>query len=114
MILLYLILSHLIGDFVLQPNKLVHWKIKSKKGAFVHVLIHFIVNLLIFLPFLIKGYLWLIVVFFFMSFIHFWIDEVKIKYDLKYDKKVKAFILDQFLHLLIVFIAYIAIRYIYF
>ena len=106
MILGYLILAHLLGDFVLQPNKLVLWKIKSKMGILVHALVHFCINILVLLPFIIKGAFWLIPCALFIAVIHFCIDQTKINYDLKHDKKVLPFLTDQLLHLLTILIAY--------
>lgn len=106
MILSYFILAHLFGDFIFQPTSLVLWKIRSNKGVFVHALIHFFTNLLILSPIIINGYFWVIYAAFGISFLHFWIDKEKINYDLKYDKKVKLFVLDQLLHLLTILLAY--------
>ena len=83
MILAYLILAHLLGDFIFQPTKLVKWKMKSKKGLFVHSLVHFVVTSVILIPFLINGYLWLLIVAFAIAFLHFFIDAAKVKYGLK-------------------------------
>ncbi len=110
MILGYFILAHLLGDFVFQPTKLVLWKMKSIWGTIVHVLIHLVVNVIIFLPFLINGYFWLIYIILGICFIHFWVDIAKINYDLKHDKKVAPFIVDQLLHLLTIIIAYSFIK----
>lgn len=110
MILGYLIFGHLLADFIFQPNSLVIWKHKSKTGIFVHVLIHFFVNIIVLLPFLINGYFWLIYVSAGLAFTHFWIDRVKINYDLKHDKKVIPFIIDQLLHLLTILVAYFFIQ----
>lgn len=110
MILGYLIFGHLLADFIFQPNSLVIWKHKSKTGIFVHVLIHFFVSIIILLPFLINGYFWLIYVSAGLAFTHFWIDRVKINYDLKHDKKVIPFIIDQLLHLLTILLAYFFIQ----
>lgn len=109
MILSYLILAHLIGDFLLQPKKLVDWKIKSKWGTFVHVLIHTIAGTIILSPFLINGYIQLIYVILAVNFLHFWIDEAKINYALTHDNKVKPFIVDQLLHFVVLIIAYLAV-----
>ena len=106
MILPYLIFAHLVADFILQPASLVRWKMVSKKGVFVHVLVHFLVNFVILLPFLMKGYYWLLIVILYISFAHFWIDEAKINYDLTHDKKTKPFVVDQLLHLLAILLAF--------
>lgn len=110
MILSYLILAHLLGDFIFQPSKLVLWKIKSKYGVFVHVLVHFVVNLLILSPFILNGYYWPIGAAFVVCFAHFWIDQAKISYDLKHDKKVKAFLIDQLMHLLVIMLVYFFVQ----
>ncbi len=79
---------------------------KSRRGVFVHVLIHLLVGILILAPIMINGYLWLIYVLLGINFLHFWIDEAKISYDLKHDKQVKSFLIDQLLHLLTILLAY--------
>ena len=110
MILAYLILAHLIADFVLQPTKLVMWKIKSKNGGIIHALVHFIVSTILLLPIIINGVPWLILVTLAISFIHFWIDGGKINYDIKHDKKVRPFVIDQMLHLLTILLIYFFIQ----
>ena len=110
MILAYLVLAHLLSDFLLQPTRLVVWKIKSKKGTFIHSLIHTIVALIILIPFLINGYYQLIYVVLGINFIHFWIDEAKINYALKHDNKVKPFVIDQIIHLFTIVIAFLFVR----
>ncbi|MBI4975237.1 DUF3307 domain-containing protein [Candidatus Peregrinibacteria bacterium] len=112
MIFSYLILGHLLGDFILQPAKLVEWKMRSKKGIFVHALIHFITNLVIFSPLIYNGYTAMIPISFGVSFIHFWIDSAKISYDLRHDNKVTPFVLDQLLHLVVIIMAYaVSLKY---
>ncbi len=110
MILAYLVLAHLLSDFLLQPTRLVVWKIKSKKGTFIHSFIHTIVALIILIPFLINGYYQLIYVVLGISFVHFWIDEAKINYALKHDNKIKPFVIDQILHLFTIVIAFLFVR----
>lgn len=110
MLLGYLILAHLLGDFVFQPNKLVSWKIKSKWGILVHVLVHFVLNLIILAPFLVNGYYWLILAAFLLCFAHFLIDHIKISYDLKHDKKVAPFLLDQLMHLVAILLVFFFTR----
>lgn len=110
MILGYLILAHLLGDFIFQPSKLVIWKIKSKYGVFVHVLVHFVINLIILAPFILNGHYWPILAAFVICFVHFWIDQAKISYDLKHDKKVMAFLLDQLMHLLVMMLVYFFVQ----
>ena len=105
MILPYFILSHLIGDFVLQPSKLVKWKMHSIWGVGVHVLIHLIVSFVIFMPFFLNGHFDLIYPIIGVNLLHFFIDHAKISYDLKHDSKVRPFIIDQILHVMVIMIA---------
>ena len=105
MILAYLIFAHLLGDFVFQPSALVKWKMKSMWGTLTHVAVHFLVNLFILLPFIINGYFELIYFVLGICFIHFWIDEAKINYDLKHDLKVRPFVIDQLLHMFTILVA---------
>lgn len=104
MILSLLILTHLLGDFVLQPAKLVRWKMKSYKGTLVHAFVHFLMGIILLLPFIINGYAWLIGIVFLISLVHFFIDQAKISYDLRHDKKVRLFMIDQLLHLLTIIV----------
>ena len=105
MIFGYLVLAHLIADFILQPTKLVKWKMKSVWGTLIHVSIHFTVNLILLLPIILNGYLWLILIILGICTIHFFIDLAKINYALRHDQKVHPFILDQLLHLLTILVA---------
>jgi len=106
MLLGYLIFSHLLGDFVFQPEKLVLYKMRNIKGVLIHVFIHFVIGNIVLLPFIVNGYPWLFIVNFGICFAHFWIDQAKINYDLKHDKKVQPFVIDQLLHLLTILVAY--------
>jgi hypothetical protein len=110
MILGYLIVAHLLADFVFQPSKLVLWKIRSKYGVLVHVLVHFVINLLVLSPFILNGHYWTIWAAFIVCFVHFWIDQAKINYDLRHDKKVMAFLLDQLMHLAVMVLVYLFFR----
>lgn len=110
MILGYFILAHLLADFIFQPSKLVLWKIRSKYGVLVHVLVHFVVNLIVLSPFILNGHIWPIGAAFAICFLHFWIDQAKINYDLKHDKKIMAFLLDQLIHLLVMMIVYFFVQ----
>lgn len=109
MILTYLIFAHLLGDFVFQPTKLVEWKMKSSKGNLVHAIIHFLTMVLVLSPFIFNGYWGLLALALGISFVHFWIDEAKINYNLKHDKKVLPFIVDQLMHFITIAVAYFLI-----
>ncbi len=110
MILAYLILGHLVSDFILQPTGLVLWKMKSKLGGLVHASVHFVISTLLLMPITINGVYWLPLVTLLVSFIHFWIDEAKINYDLRHDNKVQPFLIDQLLHLLTILLVYFFIE----
>jgi len=103
MILSYLILSHLLGDFVFQPSKLVLWKMRSFWGVLVHVLVHIVVMLIVLSPFIIAGNYWILLVIAIINFVHLLIDQAKISYDLKHDTKVIPFLVDQFFHFFTIF-----------
>ena len=45
-----LFLSHLLGDFLLQPTALVHWKERSVKGIAVHASVHGLTMFLLCMP----------------------------------------------------------------
>ncbi|MBU2920767.1 DUF3307 domain-containing protein [Winogradskyella psychrotolerans] len=100
-ILLKLLLAHILGDFILQPNS---WakdkrknKIKSPKLYF-HILVHLIITTLL----LWDLKLWPIIVF--IICLHFLIDVLKI-YMLNKENEVFLFFIDQALHLLVIFAA---------
>ena len=103
-------LVHLLGDFLFQPAKLVDWKIKSKWGTFTHVLIHALLGTLILLPFILNGHFEIIYAILGINIAHFFIDNAKINYALTHDAKIKPFIIDQLLHVIILYIAYLYVR----
>lgn len=105
MILGYLILAHLLGDFIFQPSKLVFWKMSSKWGILVHCLIHFTLLNLVFAPFLLNGNYAFLSAIAFVVVCHFFIDYLKISYDLKHNNKIVPFLVDQLLHLIAIGLA---------
>lgn len=93
-----LILSHIIGDFVLQPNNWVRDKINNKyksKYLYYHILVHSI-TLLVILKF--QGY-WLGISIIVIT--HYLFDLTK-SYLEKEPNSFVLFITDQFLHLLVI------------
>lgn len=105
MSLLYLYFGHLLGDYVFQPDKLIIWKQKSWKGVFVHASVHFLTELILFLPFLIWMHL-PIGTFFaavgFIALMHFCIDSMKLKLERKKKYRyLKLYLLDQLLHFIV-------------
>lgn len=100
-----LLIAHLIGDFFLQPVKLVEQKKNSIKGLIIHTIIY---TLMIALVLLLFGNIWEITFWTFLIFIsHFAIDYVRIKKN-KNNKnnniRFYSFVIDQLIHVLILVI----------
>ncbi|HBB02363.1 MAG: hypothetical protein US89_C0010G0014 [Candidatus Peregrinibacteria bacterium GW2011_GWF2_38_29] len=108
MVILYLILAHLIADFMLQPSKLVKWKSESVYGVIAHAGIHVIITLLLILPYLNFATVGVVIL---LGVVHGFIDRTKIDISLKSDsdKFVRYFILDQLVHFVIIILAGLAI-----
>jgi hypothetical protein len=98
MIILYLILAHLITDFVLQPLKLIEWKLESWKGVLFHVMIFVILSLFLLMPYSNHWQTWVAVLF--IGLVHFISDQAKINVELRKDTKLGPFLVDQSIHLL--------------
>lgn len=100
-----LLLGHLIGDFILQPKKLVQWKYESKFGILAHTLIHFCIYALLFwkLPLSLPIAAVLILV----TISHFIIDQIKIHYEKSKNRPsyIESFLVDQFAHLAVIILA---------
>ena len=100
MILVKLILAHILGDFLLQPNSWVMAK-EEKKGfawqLYAHVLIHGLLILL--LLFNITDWKLAVII----AFSHLIIDYVKLKFQTE-SSKITWFITDQILHLIAILI----------
>ncbi len=108
MILIYLILGHLLADFMLQPGKLIVLKNKSSFGIFLHVLIHFTVSAALLSPFIFNGYAWLLYIIGGIAVTHFLLDHCKILYeaDKRHHNIVETFLLDQAMHFFVITAAY--------
>lgn len=104
-ILKLLLIAHLIGDFFLQPIKLVEQKKNTIKGLIIHTIIY---TLMIALVLLLFGSIWEIIFWtFLISISHFAIDCVRIKINKNNkDNKIKfySFVIDQLIHVLILVI----------
>ena len=98
MVTTYLIIAHLLADFILQSNRLVAWKMKQFVGVIVHVCIFAAVALIILFPYLTHWQTWAVIGG--ISFVHLIIDQTKINIALRYDKYALPFIADQALHFL--------------
>lgn len=103
--LIRLILAHAIADFPLQTNTIYNYKEKSKKGILLHVLIHFLTSyVLLFNMFNLK----LLGIVSLIAIIHFFQDWFKLYLQKKHEifNRTFAFIFDQVLHIIVVFISY--------
>ncbi|WP_312303604.1 DUF3307 domain-containing protein [Chryseobacterium sp.] len=98
MIFIKLILAHLLGDFILQPNSWVadkeNYKLKSK-FLYFHVLIHTVLSFI----FLWDLQLWWAAVL--VGITHFIIDAAKLSFQTIKTKK-RWFFIDQLLHVLVI------------
>lgn len=97
-ILLRLLIAHLIGDFLLQPNKWVKNKEKKKLRSgklYIHVLIHFMLSFIM----LWDAKLWYIPVTIGIS--HLIIDSAKVVFQKKKNKR-SLFFIDQILHIIVI------------
>lgn len=93
-----LILAHILGDFLLQPNSWVKAKEEKKALAwqlYVHVLIHGLLSLLL----LFDLTDWKLVVI--IAFSHLIIDYIKLKFQNE-NSKITWFIIDQIMHLAVI------------
>lgn len=99
--LLTFILAHLIGDFVLQTDKIAKEKATSIKGIFIHSIIVLCVQIVFLSVFGFKGLLAGLM----SGGIHFFIDYTKYflnKRKVLKDKQILLFILDQAVHILLI------------
>ncbi|RQP08510.1 MAG: DUF3307 domain-containing protein [Chryseobacterium sp.] len=111
MILTRLILAHLVGDFLLQPDKWVADKERKKLKSgylYLHALLHAV------LAFVALWDLWLWWMALLVGGVHFVIDAVKLVFQTQRSKRI-WFFADQALHLLsLVLIASLQFPYFYF
>jgi hypothetical protein len=102
MITTYLIIAHLLNDFLLQPRPLIQWKIRSALGVFMHVCLLTLVSVVLLLPFLDKWEVWAVILG--ISVVHFFTDQAKINIALKYDNFSWPFLADQAIHFISILI----------
>ncbi len=103
MTFLYLLLGHLLSDFVFQTDKIIAWKHKNRTGGIFHSAIHFFVYTAIFLPIIWNTSANL--TFLVLALLHFVIDQKKITWEQKTHRYVKAFFIDQGIHVVILGLA---------
>lgn len=92
-----MILAHLVGDYVLQWDKLAAWKSRELKGVVAHCTIVFITTLLFALPF--DPYWWQGVLF--ISVAHLLIDAIQLYVKLPVPALAR-FLLDQTAHFTVI------------
>ncbi len=94
-----LIIAHLLGDFVFQPNSLIKWKHESWMGTFVHTLVIGFFSSILILPYLNSAKAFLMLFLLFLS--HFVQDILKIIYQSRKNAKasILPFFVDQCFHL---------------
>ena len=101
-VLIKLILAHLIGDFIFQPQSWVKDKQKKKLKSlklYLHILIHFILLFLI----VWDVNLWPLLLC--IGVLHFVIDAVKLTFQNKVTRRIWFFI-DQALHIISIIVVY--------
>ncbi len=94
-----LLIAHILGDFVLQPDSWVKDKRENtykSKYFYLHGLVH-LISLLVFLKFDLSYWLTIIII----LFSHLLIDFLKLRLETKINSRL-LFSLDQFLHLFII------------
>lgn len=98
MIFIPLILAHLLGDFLLQPNSWVADK-ERKKGGSIYLYLHIFIHILLAFLFLWDLKLWWIALIIGVS--HYLIDLAKLSFQTQKTKRTWFFI-DQILHVLVI------------
>ena len=105
MFIFQLMIAHFLGDFFLQPNRLIDAKYKNPIGTFIHAMIIAACSALALFPFWHHTEIWVAIGIIFIA--HFIQDVIKVAYDKHYNPKNSPmpFFADQIGHLaLIVFI----------
>ncbi|MEQ9580655.1 MAG: DUF3307 domain-containing protein [Arenibacter sp.] len=95
-----LLLAHLLGDFLFQPNKWVVHKEANKiasKYLYLHILVHVIINMLLLWD--LKLWRWVLVI----GISHYFIDLSKIYANPYFKNKAIPFFIDQVLHLIVLY-----------
>lgn len=99
-----MVLAHLVGDYILQSDKLAYWKSQKIEGVLVHGLIVAIVTFLFVLPF--EGFWWQGALF--ISASHLFIDLTQLPLTRKPKSGVYPllrFTADQLLHMMVIALA---------
>jgi hypothetical protein len=96
-------LAHLVGDYILQWNKLAAWKSRELKGVTIHCLIVFAVTWLFILPFDPSWWPWAV----FIGVAHFLIDAGQFLLKIRM-APLGRFLLDQIAHFTVIIFALVA------
>lgn len=110
LIFIYLIIGHLVGDFLFQTSRLVEYKQRNIYGIVLHCLIIWFSQSLLLLPYLFSLKVWLTVTL--ISLLHFVIDFTKIKLKNKTNVRLPIipFTIDQILHFSVLYFAYLLLK----
>ena len=105
MALLHIMIAHFLGDFVLQPKIILEKKYKSWVGTLLHSLIIASMVAFFLMPYWQHFQTWITVGI--IASTHFLQDLFKVHFNKQYNKKHSnlPYVLDQFLHLLVIFIS---------
>lgn len=98
MLFIKLILAHLLGDFIFQPNSWVADK-ERKKGKSIYLYLHTFIHFALIMLLLWDLHLWWIATA--VAATHFIIDLAKLQYQ-KSNTKKSWFFIDQLLHILVI------------
>jgi len=104
MIILFLILSHMVADFLLQPTSLVKKKFEGWLGIFIHVVIHALVLCAFLSPYLLNAQIYKVIAFIASS--HFLVDTIKVHYEKKHQNFSLSYWLDQLAHFTFIIIGF--------
>ncbi len=92
-----LLLSHLLGDFPLQTNRIFRMKLSGHKGLALHVVIHLLVAVILI------QYAWhYAAALLFLGVSHYLTDWIKVRLQSVDSPQFKGFVIDQIVHLLII------------
>lgn len=107
LLLFYLFVGHLLGDYPLQSRKLIEWKQRSLLGSVGHGAIHALTTALLLMPF--WGYrevVWAVV---WVGAVHALVDMVKIHFSLNAvgPKTIAFYVGDQLFHGVVLVVVWI-------
>ncbi|MBT4385108.1 DUF3307 domain-containing protein [Candidatus Peregrinibacteria bacterium] len=103
MILFHLLIGHILGDFVFQPNSMIEHKKKGWQGTFFHALIVVFFTAILLYPYWGHALTWFLIGILFH--LHYIQDIIKIEFDKKFnkDKSTIPFFVDQTFHIAVLY-----------